>query len=122
MTFRTPPGRVRTPHRDKKRGTTRSMDVCEAQGLDPSRVVIDHNNEETVAEVLPSGFRAGFSIYPSTKRGSARMVEIPKRYGSERIIVDSACDRGISDPLGLPKNAELARASGLAEETIRAAC
>jgi hypothetical protein len=98
------------------------MDVCEAQGLDPSRVVIDHNNEETVAEVLPSGFRAGFSIYPSTKRGSARMVEIPKRYGSERIIVDSACDRGISDPLGLPKNAELARASGLAEETIRAAC
>jgi 16S rRNA G966 N2-methylase RsmD len=36
--------------------------------------VIDHNNEETVAEVLDRGFWAGFSIYPSTKMGNARMV------------------------------------------------
>ena len=46
------PVMIHTPHRDKKRGTTRSMDVCEEHGLDPSRVVVDHNNEETVAEVL----------------------------------------------------------------------
>jgi predicted metal-dependent TIM-barrel fold hydrolase len=31
--------------------------------------VIDHNNEETVKEVLDRGFWAGFTIYPHTKMG-----------------------------------------------------
>jgi len=39
---------VHTPHRDKKSGTTRSMDVAIEMGIDPERLVIDHNNEETV--------------------------------------------------------------------------
>lgn len=116
------PVMVHTPHRDKKRGTARSMDVCEEMGVEPSMVVIDHNNEETVAEVLQRGYWAGFSIYPSTKMGNARMVEILKRYGAERIIVDSACDWGISDPLGVAKTAKLALDSGVPEPSVRAAC
>jgi len=116
------PVMIHTPHRDKKRGTTRSMDVCEEHGLDPASVVVDHNNEETVAEVLQRGFWAGFSIYPSTKMGNARMVEILKRYGSQRIIVDSACDWGISDPLGVPKTAQLALESGVPTADIHRAC
>ncbi len=116
------PVMVHTPHRDKKRGTSRSMDVCEEMGMDPAMVVIDHNNEETVAEVLQRGYWAGFSIYPSTKMGDARMVEILKRYGGERVIVDSACDWGVSDPLGVPKTARLALASGVPEATVRMAC
>jgi hypothetical protein len=90
--------------------------------VDPGKVIIDHNNEETVAETLQRGYWAGFSIYPSTKMGNARMVEILKQYGSERIIVDSACDWGISDPLGVAKTARLALDSGIPEETVRAAC
>jgi predicted metal-dependent TIM-barrel fold hydrolase len=116
------PVMVHTPHRDKKRGTTRSMDVALEHALDPAWVVIDHNNEETVAEVLQRGFWAGFSIYPSTKMGNARMVEILRQYGAERIIVDSACDWGISDPLGVPKTARLALERGIPEETVRRAC
>lgn len=116
------PVMIHTPHRDKKRGTTRSMDVCEEHGLDPSRVVVDHNNEETVAEVLERGYWAAFSIYPSTKMGDARMVEILRRYGSERMIVNSACDWGISDPLAVPRTAKLALAQGIATEDVRRAC
>ncbi|HEV7265194.1 MAG TPA: TatD family hydrolase [Falsiroseomonas sp.] len=114
------PVMIHTPHRDKKRGTTRSIDVATEHGLDPAWVVVDHNNEETVQEVLDRGFWAGFSIYPGTKMGNVRMVEILRRYGAERIIVDSACDWGISDPLAVPKTAELARRGGIAEEVIRA--
>ena len=113
---------IHTPHRDKKRGTTRSMDVCEEHGVDPSTVVVDHNNEETVREVLDRGYWAAFSIYPSTKMGNERMVELLTEYGGERIIVDSACDWGISDPLGVPKTAALALERGIPEETVRLVC
>ena len=113
------PVMIHTPHRDKKRGTSRSMDVVEEMGMPPDRCVIDHCNEETVAETLQRGFWAGFSIYPSTKMGNRRMVELLKQYGGERVIVDSACDWGISDCLGVPKTARLALESGIPEETVR---
>jgi len=116
------PVMIHTPHRDKKRGTSRSMDVCIEHGLDPGRVVVDHNNEETVREVLDRGFWAAFSIYPSTKMGNARMVEILRQYGAERIIVDSACDWGISEPLGVAKTAQLALERGIPEEQVRLVC
>jgi len=116
------PVMIHTPHRDKKRGTTRSMDVCDEHGLDPTKVVVDHNNEETVKETLDRGYWAAFSIYPSTKMGTTRMVEIMRQYGARQIIVDSACDWGISEPLGVAKTAKLALQQGIPEEQVRLAC
>ena len=98
---------IHTPHRDKKRGTSRSMDVCVEHGIAPDRVVVDHNNEETAQEVLDRGFWAGFTIYPGTKMGNERMVEIVRRYGSEHIFINSSADWGVSDPLAVPKTAQL---------------
>jgi predicted metal-dependent TIM-barrel fold hydrolase len=116
------PVMIHTPHRDKKQGTLRSMEVCAEHKLDPSMVIIDHNNEETVEQVLERGYWTAFSIYPSTKMGNERMVEILRRYGPERIIVDSACDWGISDPLGVPKTAQLALERGISKEAVRSVC
>ncbi len=116
------PVMIHTPHRDKKRGTYRSMDVCEEHGMDPAKIIIDHNNEETVREVLNRGYWAAFSIYPSIKMGNARMVEILAEYSAERIIVDSACDWGISEPLGVVKTAHLALERGISEEQVKLAC
>ena len=116
------PVMIHTPHRDKKSGTTRSMDVCLEHGLDPRRVVIDHNNEETVREVLDRGFWAAFSIYPSTKMGNVRMVEILRQYGANQVIVDSACDWGISEVLAVAKTAKLALQSGIPQDQVRLAC
>jgi predicted metal-dependent TIM-barrel fold hydrolase len=110
---------IHTPHRDKKRGTSRSMDVCVEHAIAPDRVVIDHNNEETAQEVLDRGFWAGFTIYPHTKMGNERMVEIVRRYGSERIFINSSADWGVSDPLAVPKTAQLMRERGIAEEDIK---
>ncbi len=47
------------------------------------------------------------------------MVEIVKAYGAERIFCDSACDWGVSDPLAVPKTAELMRRAQISEEHIR---
>ncbi len=116
------PVQIHTPHRDKKRGTTRSMDVIEEHGLDPSTVIIDHNNEETAKEVLDRGYWTAFTIYPFTKMGNERMVAIVQHYGSKKIIVDSSADWGISDPLAVPKTAALMAERGISEEDIRLTC
>ena len=110
---------IHTPHRDKKRGTLRTMDVLKEHKFDPARCVVDHNNEETVAAVLERGYFAGFSIYPQTKMSNERMTEIVRQYGAERIIVDSACDWGVSDPLAVPKTAALMAEKGIAADVIR---
>ena len=101
------PVMIHTPHRNKKQGTQRSMDIIEEHGIPPHMTVIDHNNEETVQEVLDRGFWAAFTIYPKTKMGNERMVEVVRKFGSERIIVDSSADWGVSDPLAVPKTANL---------------
>lgn len=112
------PVQIHTPHRDKKKGTQRSMTIAIEHGLNPYSVIVDHNNEETVKEVLDRGFWAAFTIYPFTKMGNERMVEIVKEYGSERIIINSAADWGISDPLAVPKTAALMKLRGIDQKVI----
>ena len=116
------PVMIHTPHRDKKSGTSRSMDVCIEHGLEPDRVIVDHNNEETVREVLDRGFWAAFTIYPHTKMGNERMVEVVRHYGCDRIIVDSSADWGVSDPLAVPKTALLMQQRGIPQAQIEAVC
>ena len=116
------PVMIHTPHRDKKRGTARSMDVAIEHGLKPGSVVVDHNNEETVKECLDRGFWAAFTIYPKTKMGNERMVEVVRKYGKERIIVDSSADWGVSDPLAVPKTARLMLERGIPRDQVEATC
>jgi len=113
---------VHTPHRDKKSGTLRSMEVAVEMGVKPEHVVIDHNNEETVQDVLDRGFWAAFTIYPNTKMGNERMVEVARKYGSNRIFIDSSADWGVSDPLAVPKTARLMLDRGIAAKDVEAIC
>jgi uncharacterized protein len=110
---------VHTPHRDKKRGTERSLALVREVGFPEGRVLIDHNTEETLPLVLATGCWAGHSIYPFTKMDEPRMVTLVKRYGTERILINSAADWGVSDPLKVPKTVALMRESGIAEPDIR---
>lgn len=93
--------------------------MLEEHGFNPARRVIDHNNEETVRAVLDCGFYAGFSIYSGTKMGNARMAALKELYESQRIVVDSACNWGVSDPLAVPKTAQLMLARELDAAVIR---
>jgi predicted metal-dependent TIM-barrel fold hydrolase len=109
---------IHTPHRDKKRGTERSIEVVRNSGIDESLVIIDHNNEETLPLVLATGCWAGHTIYPKTKMDEERMAAIVQKYGAERIVINSAADWGISDPLKVPKTIEVMRARGVSEQMI----
>lgn len=109
---------VHTPHRDKKRGTERSLALIRDLGFPPERTLIDHNQELTLPMVLDAGCWAGHSIYPDTKMDEARMVALVKQFGAERIIINSAADWGVSDPLKVPKTAQAMRAAGVGEREI----
>ena len=109
---------IHTPHRDKKAGTIRTIELVEASGIEPGRVLIDHNNEETLAATLNSGCWAGHSIYPHTKMDEGRMAALVQQYGTERITINSAADWGVSDPLKVPKTVTAMRAAGISEADI----
>ena len=109
---------VHTPHRDKAAGTRKTIELVEASGIAPEMVLIDHNNELTVHDVLASGCWAGFSIYPGTKMDEHRMVRVLEEHGPERIIVNSACDWGVSDPLKVRKTADAMKAAGFDDDVI----
>jgi predicted metal-dependent TIM-barrel fold hydrolase len=112
------PALVHTPHRDKARGTERSLSVVAESGIDPGRVVIDHLNELTVRAVRESGCWAGFSIYPETKMSPDRMVDLLREYGTERVLVNSAADWGTSDPLLTVRTAEAMLVAGFDADDV----
>jgi predicted metal-dependent TIM-barrel fold hydrolase len=109
---------IHTPHRDKKRGTERTIAVVRESGIAPELVLIDHNNEETLQLTLDSGCWAGHSIYPHTKMDEQRMVSLVQKYGKERMIINSAADWGVSDPLKVPKTVKAMQAAGISSADI----
>ena len=112
------PVMIHTPHRDKKRGTERIIAIVRESGLDEANVLIDHNTEETLPTVLDTGCWAGHSIYPHSKMTEQRMVSLIRTYGEQRILVNSAADWGVSDPLKVPKFVAIAQQSGLPDANI----
>ncbi|MHA6764925.1 TatD family hydrolase [Streptacidiphilus sp. PAMC 29251] len=112
------PALVHTPHRDKGRGTARTLDVVRESGIPPEHVLVDHLNELTVRPVMDSGCWAGFSIYPDTKMDPDRMVRILQEYGTARVLVNSAADWGHSDPLRTRATGEAMLAAGFSEQDV----
>jgi len=109
---------VHTPHRDKKHGTERTLAILREHRFSMERTLVDHNNEETLPLVLEAGAWAGHSVYPHTKMDEQRMAALVRRYGPERILVNSAADWGVSDPLKVPKTVAEMRRVGIGDREI----
>jgi uncharacterized protein len=112
------PALVHTPHRDKLAGTRKTLQLVEETEVAPETVLIDHNNELTVKEVHASGCWAGFSIYPNTKMDEYRMVRILEDVGTDRILINSACDWGVSDPLKVAKTVAAMQEAGFDDDDV----
>lgn len=109
---------IHTPHRDKKKGFERCIAILREMKFPMAHVLLDHGNEETIKVTKDVGCWSGFSIYPFTKMDPARMVQIVQTYGIERMIINSAADWGVSDPLMVPRTATRLEQSGVAREQI----
>lgn len=109
---------VHTPHRDKKKGFERCIALIRDAGFPFARVLLDHGNEETIALTRELGCISGFSLYPSTKMDVHRMVAVVREFGVERMVVNSAADWGISDPLMIPRLVQALLRAGVAAKDV----
>jgi hypothetical protein len=94
---------VHTPHHQKKLGTERTLAVLRDMRYDMSKVLMDHNTEETTDISQRAGCWAGHTVYPVTKLSPERAATIIEQYGAQRMIFNSSADWGPSDPLMVPK-------------------
>ena len=109
---------IHTPHRDKKRGTERTLALVKESGIDEQMVLVDHLTETPLPLVLETDCWRGHSVYPETKMSEDRMVALLKQYGTEKMVVNSAADWGRSDPLKVPKTGQAMRDAGFSERDI----
>lgn len=108
-----------TPQTRKKDGVARILDILREFGGDPSMIVVDHNTEETMPLTRKTDYWAGLTVYPYSKLNPRRVVDILQRWGTERILVNSSADWGVSDPCSLPKTAAFMDEQGFAPPDIR---
>jgi hypothetical protein len=109
---------IHTPHRDKINGTKRTIDVIRDSGIPEEMVLIDHLNEQTLPLALETDCWRGHSIYPNTKMSESRMVKLLQEYGTEKMVVNSAADWGVSDPLKVPKTAQAMLDAGFSQADV----
>ena len=113
---------IHLPHENKKKGMERMEKITETKinngQYNRDQILIDHNTEETIAKTLELGFWAGLTVYPITKLNPKRAMDIIRKYGSERIMVNSAADWGISDPLSVPLVAREMKKEGFSSKDI----
>jgi uncharacterized protein len=111
---------IHTPHlEDKLKGTRLIMDLIRNHPrIDPSRVLIDHAEEHTIAEIKESGFWYGLTLYPNSKGSPERAVDTIEIFGSEGVCINSSADWSVSDPLATVRCAHEMRRRGHREELI----
>jgi len=111
---------VHLPHVDKLRGARRSVEIIKSMALNPDRIILDHNTEQTIAVSRASGCWSGMTVYPISKLTPQRVSDIIREHGSDRMIVNGSADWGVSDPLSLVKVVKHMAAEGHSDATIRA--
>lgn len=112
---------IHTPHlEDKYQGTRMILDMLLGDSrIKPSRVLVDHVEEHTIAHVLDKGFWAGMTLYPVTKCTPQRAADMIEKYGPERLMANSAGDWGPSKPTAVPDLILELRRRGHSERDIR---
>jgi uncharacterized protein len=109
---------IHLPHIDKPKAMDKMQRIFDSNNYEFNNILIDHNTEETIKKTLDWGAWAGLSVYPNTKLSPKRVIDIVNRHGSNRIMVNSAADWGISDPLSVPLTAREMRKNNCKREDI----
>ena len=109
---------VHTPHVKKLEGTKRAIEIIKEENCDEKTIILDHNTEETVSLCLKLDVMAAITVYPKTKMSSNRAINLIRKYGTDRILLNSSADWGDADPLSVPKTALQMKLEGFKSSEI----
>jgi predicted metal-dependent TIM-barrel fold hydrolase len=111
---------IHTPHlEDKLKGTRIIMDLIRNESrIRPERVLIDHAEEHTIAEIKENGYWYGMTLYPNSKGSPERAIDAIEIFGDEKVCINSSADWSVSDPLATLKCANEMRRRGHGEAII----
>jgi len=109
---------IHTPHLNKLEGTKKTFEIIKECKAEESQIIVDHNTEETIELSLSHNVISGITVYPYTKVSVIRAVNILKKYGIDKILINSSADWGRSDPLSVPKIALQMEKDGFSKKEI----
>ncbi|MEA4857589.1 MAG: TatD family hydrolase [Solidesulfovibrio sp.] len=110
------------PAEAKKEYTQKILGLCRDCGLSMAKVVIDHCTDANIGMVLDAGAWPAVSVQPWRPVTPATAVEYIKRFGADKIILDSDSSMLPSDPLAVPKTAFALKSQGFSDADIEKVC
>lgn len=113
---------VRAPQQRKKEAVMRSMQICEEEKIDASRVIIGHGSEETIKDILSRGYWAGLSLCAVNGMTCEPMIATVQHYAGERMLINSAAEWGWGHPLAVPTIASVMKERGLPAKVVHEVC
>lgn len=109
---------IHTAHVNKKKSTERLIEIIKEEKLTLNRIIIDHNTEDIMdLSMNLKGNLCGITLYP-TKMNASRAMALIKKYGSDRIILNSSADWGKSYPCNVADAASEMLALGLPKPDV----
>ena len=109
---------IHSPHTNKLTGVKRILEILKSRKCALKRYVLDHNTPETIETTLSyPDIIAGITLYPTkvTIEDAAVMI---KKYGSERLLINSSADWGKSYPLNVAEALDRFPALGVDQTAI----
>lgn len=109
---------IHLPHGPKYEGAKIIVDIIKAEGVTRQRILIDHNDEDSIGITAETGCFTGLTVYPYSKLDPGRVSAIISRYGADRMLVAGSADWGVSDPVALPGTLACLHERGCDDELI----
>lgn len=113
---------IHTPTKGKKEAIKEILGLIETTKIDPSKVLLDHINAETVPMVIDTEVYMGLSIQPPSKIDRKEAVSIIEENGPSRFMLNSDMSSKKSDPLALQRIAIDLEKKGVKKESIKKVC
>lgn len=110
---------IHLPHEPKTEGAEIITEIIREEGVAQERILIDHNDEESIRVSSRTDCYCGLTVYPYSKLDPQRVSSIVEQYGSENIIVAGSADWGVSDPLALVRVVEQLHQDGHSDAAIQ---
>jgi predicted metal-dependent TIM-barrel fold hydrolase len=108
---------VHSPHQAKEKLTRRMLNLILSSAVAPGRVLVDHASPRTVQPILACGFWAGLTVHPD-ELGAEKAVALVRRFGTERVVLNSDSGDGAGDILALPRAVRLLEKAQLSAAVV----